>query len=88
MKAWFLTFYGEQRRFLGAAVVETVDEGDFFEAIIVAQLKDCNPGGEVSGYEIPAVLVPKFSTKLPRERWGVLLDRHELERRDLIQRSH
>lgn len=88
MRSWWLTFTGPEGEFLGAAAVETLDSGNVVEAMLVASYRGCNPGGHVEGHEIPAVLVPKFEQRLPRERWGVLLQQDELEKRELIQRSH
>lgn len=63
MKVWWLSFADDKTgKSLGVALVETDDNQDIGEAIQLAWMFGCNPGGEVMGWQLPAEAV----TGIPR----------------------
>ncbi len=62
---WWLSFCDTRRpegsQFLGASIVEGGD--NIGEAITLAHLLGCNPGGEVQGFPVPDVAAARVSGK-------------------------
>jgi hypothetical protein len=72
MKLWWLSFADPNKptgtQFLGASIVKA---HRFDEAVKVAHILGCNPGGEVKGFELPS------DYRVPDEFVGKLMDKEQ-----------
>jgi hypothetical protein len=71
MRLFWLSFSGGTKN--GIAIIEAED---FLSAVFISHVRDCNPGGEIAGFE----MTPEALDAIPADEMAlvVTLPRHQL----------